>query len=109
MNQPTNRNATYAFDNGRNERLRHVRYEDLMRVVGHYIDEHGYSDVVVTQIPDGMLLKGIVIDRTARGATERIAAVVFTNDDILALLEESAKRRGTTGQLRSPGSLPHGD
>lgn len=89
------------FDTGRNEALRHVRYEDLLRAVGSYIDQHGFTDVLITQLPDGVLLKGTVIDRTRRSANERISAVLFTNDDVVALLDASERRRGSTDQLRS--------
>lgn len=90
-----------GFDNGRVEALRQVRYEDLLRAVGNYIDQHGFTDVLVTQLPDGVLLKGTVIDRSNRMANERITAVLFTNDDVMALLDANAQRRGKTDQLRS--------
>jgi hypothetical protein len=93
--------ASQPFDTGRNEALRHVRYEDLLRAVGGYIDQHGFTNVLVTQLPDGVLLKGTVIDRSTRSANERISAVLFTNDDVVALLDASARRRGSTDQLRS--------
>lgn len=93
--------ASEPIDTGRSEALRHVRYEDLLRAVGSYIDTHGFSDVLITQLPDGVLLKGTVIDRTKRSANERISAVLFTNDDVVALLDASARRRGSTDQLRS--------
>ena len=89
------------FDTGRSEALRHVRYEDLLRAVGSYIDQHGFNDVLVTQLPEGVLLKGTIIDRTNRFANARISAVLFTNDDVIALLEASARRRGSTDQLRT--------
>ena len=89
------------FDTGRNDVLRHVRYEDVLRAVGSYIDQHGFADVVITQLPDGILLKGTVVDRTNRNANERIAAVLFTNDDVIELLDASERKRGSTDQLRS--------
>ncbi|MGH9176039.1 MAG: hypothetical protein ACRD1H_16855 [Vicinamibacterales bacterium] len=94
-------NLSHAIDTGRNEALRHVRYEDLLRAVGSYVDLNGFTDVLVTQIPDGVLLKGTVIDRSTRSANEKITAILFTNDDIIALLDESLQRRGQTDQLRS--------
>lgn len=95
------------FDNGRIEALRHVRYEDLLRAVGSYIDQHGFTDVLITQLPDGVLLKGTVIDRSSRMANERISAVLFSNDDVVALLDASARRRGQTDQLRSRWMRQH--
>jgi hypothetical protein len=89
------------IDTGRSEALRHVRYEDLLRAIGGYIDQHGFTDVLVTQLPEGVLLKGTVIDRSNRSANERISAVLFTDDDVIALLDANARRRGSTDQLRS--------
>lgn len=99
MAQNPDASAAQAIDTGRSEALRHVRYEDLLRAVGSYVDQHGFNDVLITQIPDGVLLKGTVIDR-AKVATEKISAVLFTNEDVLTLLEESFQRRGQTDQLR---------
>lgn len=87
------------IDTGRNENLTQVRYEDLLRALGHYIDQHGWADVLITQVPQGVLLKGTVIDQRPNGPLERIAAVMFSNDDIIRMLEENAKRRGDTGKL----------
>lgn len=91
-----------TFDTGRSEQLRNVRYEDLLRAIGGYIDQHGMSDVVLTQVPEGVLLKGTTIEQRPGGPLERISAIVFTNDDIVALLAASEKRRGT-GELRTRG------
>jgi hypothetical protein len=92
---------TRAIETGRSDELRGVRYEDLLRALGSYIDQHGFADVLITQIPDGVLLKGTIIDRTPRGAVERITSILFTNDDVLALLAESLRRRGQTDTPRT--------
>lgn len=92
-----------TIDTGRAERLRNVRYEDLLRAIGGYIDEHGISDLVLTQIPDGVLVKGTAIEQRPGGPLERITAIVFTNDDVVTLLESSEKKRGGSGQSRHRG------
>ncbi len=91
------------IETGRNEQLVHVRYEDLLRAIGGYIDKHGLTDVLITQIPDGVLLKGTAIEQQPRGASEKITAVLFTNDDVIGLLDESTRRRGNTDKLRLRG------
>jgi hypothetical protein len=106
MAQQSGDNRTGGIDTGRNEALVHVRYEDLMRAIGHYIDEHGLTDVLMTQIPDGVLLKGTMIDRSRGGPVERITAVLFTNQDVVALLEAASRRRGNTDRLRGNPRLP---
>ena len=87
------------FGTGRNEHLVHVRYEDLLRAIGGYIDQHGVTDVLITQIPQGVLLKGTVIEQRHGAPAERITAVMFSNDQIIEMLEESARKRGKTGPL----------
>lgn len=101
MVEQSNAFKSQPINTGRNDELRHVRYEDLLRAVGGYIDEHGFTDVLITQIPEGVLLKGTVIDRKNRAVNQRISAVLFTNEDVLRLLDESFKRRGDTDKLRS--------
>jgi hypothetical protein len=91
------RASVQPIDTGRDENLKHVRYEDLLRAIGGYVDQHGLTDVLVTQIPDGVLLKATAIDQSPRGAVERITSVLFTNEDILAILDESMRKRGQSG------------
>lgn len=94
-----------AFDTGRSEQLVHVRYEDLLRALGGYIDQQGLTDVLITQIPDGVLLKGTAVEQRLRGvAVERITSVLFTNEDVVMLLEESFRKRGNTDAFRPGGS-----
>ncbi len=95
------------FQTGRSEALRHVLYEDLLRAIGSYVDEHGFTDVLITQLPDGVLLKGTVIDRSNQIANKRISAVLFTNDDVITLLDANSERRGQTDQLRSRWMQQH--
>lgn len=85
------------IDTGRDDSLRNVRYEDLLRAVGGYIDQNGFTDVLISQLPEGVILKGTVIDRNQRSSNERIVAVFFNNEDIAELLEASMRRRRPFG------------
>jgi len=76
-----------------NDNLPNVRYEDLLRAVGHYLDQHGYTDVLVTMLPDGVLVKGAIVDNTADAPRERVASVTFSNAELVELLTESERRR----------------
>lgn len=98
-NEGASGTSSQPIDTGRNEHLVHVRYEDLLRTIGGYIDQHGLTDVLVTQIPNGVLLKGTVIEQRQGSPVERITAIMFSNDEIIAMLEESASRRDKTGPL----------
>lgn len=82
-----------VIETGRAERLVNVRYEDLLRVIGYFIDQHKWHDVLVTQLPDGILLKGIIVESTPQGMVERVNATLFTNDQVVELLDEGFRRR----------------
>ncbi|HUG13896.1 MAG TPA: hypothetical protein VMM78_02665 [Thermomicrobiales bacterium] len=101
MTQQHSDRHLWLIDTGRSESLTQVRYEDLMRALGSYVDEHGLTEVLISQIPDGILLKGTMIDKSRANPVEKITATLFTNDDVVLLLKKSAKRRGT-GRLRPP-------
>jgi hypothetical protein len=101
MKPKNNDRHLYLIDTGRSDSLDRVRYEDLMRALGGYIDEHGLTEVLITQIPDGILLKGTVIDRSRAHPVEKITAVLFTNDDVEELLQQSMSRRGAGAGRRS--------
>lgn len=77
------------------------RYEDLLRAIGRYIDEHQVQDVVLLQSEQGILLRGFRIgtDRTNRG--RQLVQHMFSNDDLTAIDEEARRRRGKgTGLFR---------
>ena len=80
------------------DELRDVRYEDLLRAVGRYLDQHGYADVLVTKLPDGVLVKGTVTDRTAVIPREHVASVMFSSADVLQLVAESERLRASSGE-----------
>lgn len=97
MSQKNDRHL-YLIDTGRSESLVHVRYEDLLRALGGYIDEHGLTEVLITQIPSGILLKGTMIDRSRAHPVEKITSRLFTNEDVAALLAKSERQRGAGRQ-----------
>jgi hypothetical protein len=82
-----------VIETGRAERLVNVRYEDLLRVIGYFIDEHKWKDIVLTQLPDGVLLKGLIIESTPQGMVERIEGKLFTNDVVVEMLDAGFRRR----------------
>jgi hypothetical protein len=96
-----------VIETGRAERLVNVRYEDLLRAVGSYIDEHEWHDVLITQLPDGVLLKGMTIDSSQQvGRVERVVSVLFTNEDVVRLLDEGVARRFVPEPVKPPENKP---
>lgn len=75
-----------------------MRYEDVFRALGHYIDTHRFKDVVIVEVPEGFLIKGQVLQETAAGYVAVPQTYLFTNEDIDVILDEAAKRRRTTSR-----------
>jgi hypothetical protein len=72
-----------------------VRYEDLLRVIGAYIDARGLREAVVLQLPDGIQVKGLTAQRHAAGKALEVEIVTFTNVEIREMLLEYFRQRNT--------------
>ena len=70
-----------------------MRYEDVFRAFGHYIDENRFKDIVIVEVPEGFLIKGQVLQETAGGFVSVPQTYLFTNEDIDVILEDSSRRR----------------
>ncbi len=76
-----------------------TRYEDTLRALGHYLDQERFTRILVVETPEGFLVKGYV---ASPGRDEEIVTLspetlLFTDDDLVRLLEEAYRRRGTGG------------
>lgn len=72
-----------------------LRYEDMFRALGNYIDANHFKDVTILETEEGFLIKGQVIREHAAGLLSEPRTYLFTNDDLDAILEEAYRRRGT--------------
>jgi hypothetical protein len=70
-------------------------YQDVLRTVGHYIDEHGLSDVRIIETQDGLILQGKTSTGGARGE-KKTETYLLTLQDVKDLVREAYTRRGTT-------------
>lgn len=72
-----------------------VRYEDVFRAIGNYLDENQFSLIVIAETPEGFLIKGEMVTGTLRADTFRSQSMtyLFSNDDIDALIENAYQRR----------------
>jgi hypothetical protein len=83
------------------------RYEDILRAIGKYIDDHGVQDVVLLQLDSGILLRGLQLssNRSAKDPVEQMFSSkelvehVFTADDLQQIDEEAKRKRGTGSRL----------
>ncbi|HET9017151.1 MAG TPA: hypothetical protein VFN57_16225 [Thermomicrobiaceae bacterium] len=75
-----------------------VRFEDILRAIGRYIDANGIQDVILLQSPDGILLRGYRPSEVAlRGPA--LVQHLFSTADIAAIDDEARRRRGTGSRL----------
>lgn len=88
-----------ASDQGRERRV--YRYEDILRAVGRYVDQHDLQDVVVMQIEEGVLVRGVAPVSDRRSAGRQYVQHLFTQDDLEQIDEEARRRRGQGTRLHS--------
>jgi hypothetical protein len=70
-----------------------MRYEDVFRALGHYIDSNGFKDIVIVEVPEGFLIKGQILQETGAGFMTVPQTYLFTNEDIDVILEDASRRR----------------
>lgn len=67
-------------------------YQDVLRALGWFIDEHGYCDVRIVEMDDGLLLQGRLPERHGIGEAS-YETFLITDDDIKTMVRESYRRR----------------
>jgi hypothetical protein len=68
-------------------------YQDVMRALGYFIDDHGYSDIRITETEDGLVLQGRVADRHEIGESS-YDTFLITDEDIKVMVRDAFRRRG---------------
>lgn len=70
-------------------------YQDVMRALGYFIDDHGYCDVRIIETNDGVVLQGRVADRREIGESS-YDTFLITDEDIKVMVRDAFRRRGQT-------------
>lgn len=70
-------------------------YQDVLRALGYFIDDHGYTDVRIIEIDDGIVLQGRVRDRLELGKPS-YETFLITEDDLKTMIRDASARRGQT-------------
>lgn len=73
--------------------LKRSDYQDVLRALGHFIDEHGFSDVRIIETEDGLVLQGRVAERHEIGVSS-YDTYLITDDDIKIMVRDAFLRRG---------------
>ena len=68
-------------------------YQDVMRALGYFIDDHGYSDVRIIETEDGLVLQGRVPERREIGESS-YDTFLITDEDIKVMVRDAFRRRG---------------
>ena len=68
-------------------------YQDVLRALGYFIDDHGYCDVRIIETDDGLVLQGRVADRREIGESS-YDTFLITDDDVKVMVRDAFLRRG---------------
>ena len=68
-------------------------YQDVLRALGYFIDDHGYSDVRIIETEDGVVLQGRVADRREIGESS-YDTFLITDEDVKVMVRDAFMRRG---------------
>lgn len=70
-----------------------IEYEDVMRALGYFIDQNNLSEVVIVELREGILVKGIAKMTNRSGYQTMSESFLFTNEDIERIVNEAHARR----------------
>jgi hypothetical protein len=68
-------------------------YQDVLRALGTFIDDHGYTDVRIIETDDGLVLQGRISDRNEIGQSS-FDTFLITDEDIKVMVRDAFRRRG---------------
>ena len=68
-------------------------YQDVLRALGYFIDDHGYTDVRIIETDDGVVLQGRVAERSEIGESS-YDTFLITDEDIKVMVRDAFLRRG---------------
>jgi hypothetical protein len=77
-------------------------YQDVLRALGYFIDDHGYTDVRIIETDDGLVLQGRVLERHEIGEAS-YDTFLITDEDIKVMVRDAFRRRGLKPPTFSEG------
>ncbi len=75
-------------------------YEEVLRSIGAFFDEHGLRDILLTEVQDGFIVQALLgSDGEGRGWSQPASrlekeTLTFLDDDISRFMQEARARRG---------------
>jgi hypothetical protein len=77
-------------------------FEEVFRAIGAVLDERGYREILLTEVPDGFLVQGLrATGVTATNWSDAIGhlskeTLTFSDEEIARYMDEALARRGKT-------------
>lgn len=81
-----------------------IRYGDIFRAVGHFLDTSLFRDLTLVETQDGFIVKGGTIRTGESGTGFMPQSYLFTDADLDTLLDQAIERRG--GDMSVESMLP---
>jgi hypothetical protein len=78
-----------------------IRYADVLRAIGFYLDTSHFHDLTLVETPDGFVITGHSVMLTERGPAAELQSYLFADADIELLIEQAFERRGSSPQSRA--------
>ena len=83
-------------------------YEEVFRALGLFIDQNNLKEVVIPELKEGFLLKGLAFSAERSGFQTISQSYLFTDQDIEKLVEAAFQQRGQAAVQGAPGGQPGG-
>ncbi len=74
-------------------------FEEVLRSIGAVLDQRGMREISLTEIPEGFIVQGLVVDQVGSSAwsdsyvQQHKQTLTFVDDDIARFMEEALARR----------------
>jgi hypothetical protein len=86
-------------------------FEEVLRAIGAVLDERGYREILINEVPDGFIVQGLKVDRAEGDWADAVGHLTketlsFFDDEIARYMDEAIVRRGTA-PARSYGLGTH--
>lgn len=81
-----------------------IRYGDILRAVGHFLDTSLFRDVTLVETPDGFIVKGGTIQTSEARTVFAPQSYLFADEDLDRLLDQAIERRGA--EMGAEAQLP---
>ena len=69
-------------------------YQDVLRTLGWFIDEHGLVDIRILEVEEGIILQGRPRNQSKFQEPPLFETYLITDEDLKEMVREAYRRRG---------------